>query len=182
MIVSLTIDTRQVEGFMNAMPRQIFEASGFAVSEAVKFGRKRLGDEMHTKLDIPKNVWRRWRTARRYRRNAATGVVWLGVNELKAAYAGKLRQGNAGAYSGRRFFRGSFIATMASGHKGIFKRIGDRKKLANGKWWTKIEEEMVNIDLGFDVAEDVSRQTLAEMNRLFIERVLQINPYLSNAQ
>lgn len=180
MIVSLDIDKTRVDAFMDAMPRQIFEASAFAVSEASKRGRTQLVGEMKSKLDIPANVWRRWRTSRRYRRNTAFGVVWLGVNELKAAYAGKLRQADGGAYSGKRFFKGSFVATMKSGHEGIFKRTGDRKKLANGKWWTKIEEETVDVDLGFEVIEDVARQTRIELDRLFIAKVLELNPHLGS--
>lgn len=177
MIVSLQIDTSQVQGFMDAMPRQIFEANKFAVARATASGHKQLQQEMHGRLKIPKSVWRRWRTARRFRRDTASGVVWLGVNELKAAYAGKLEQNESGSFAGQYYFPGSFIATMKSGHTGIFHRTGVRKK-RDGKWWSEIKEDTVNLNLGFEVVDDVARQTQAELGRLFIEKVLELNPYL----
>lgn len=181
MIVSLQIDKSQVAAFIDVMPRQIFQASQFAVGKAAKFAQKRLQGEMATRADIPKNVWRRYRTAKRFNRQVASGVVWIGLNQVKAAYAGKIRQDAHGAWSGKRYFDGGFIATMKSGHTGIFKRTGVRGK-RGGKWWTQIEEQTVDVNLGFQVANEVADAASAELDRQFIDRVLKLNPYLKNAQ
>lgn len=181
MIASLQLDTRQVENMVNAMPQQIFQASLFAVNKTAAFAQKRLQGEMATRADIPKTVWRRYRTAKRFNRSVATGTVWLGLNQIKAAYAGKMRQDAHGAWSGKRYFDGGFIATMKSGHTGIFKRTGVRG-LRGGKWWTQIEEQSVDVNLGFQVANEVATAASAELDRQFIDRVLALNPYLKNAQ
>lgn len=52
------------------------------------------------------------------------GRVWFGTDPVKAAYAGRLRQTKKGARAGRHKFPDGFVATMKSGHTGIYMRQG----------------------------------------------------------
>lgn len=67
--------------------------------------------------------------AKRIKRVNATsrrlsGILWLGIAPVKAAYFGKPRQLKKGAKAGKKTFPGAFVATMRSGHIGIFRRKG----------------------------------------------------------
>lgn len=66
--------------------------------------------------------------------------VWLGTQPVKASYLGTLKQQRNGARAGRHTFPGSFIATMRSGHAGIFRRARAGEVTSNQKssrGWTK---------------------------------------------
>lgn len=60
------------------------------------------------------------RKQRRYQ-----GSVWIGTKDIKAIYLkGNARQTKAGVRQGSKFYQGAFLATMKSGHLGIFERRG----------------------------------------------------------
>ena len=54
--------------------------------------------------------------------------VIASLHGVKAHQMGHLRQTRTGAKAGKRHFKGAFVATMPTGHTGIYKRKG-RKKL-----------------------------------------------------
>lgn len=54
--------------------------------------------------------------------------VIASLHGVKAHQIGNMRQTKTGAKAGKRHFKGAFVATMPTGHTGIYKRKG-RKKL-----------------------------------------------------
>lgn len=77
--------------------------------------------------------------------------VWFGLNPISVSSLGRLSQNVMGARAGKHQFVGSFVASMQSGHKGIFKRSyqdgGDRSKREDGQWTElPIEEESFEIE------------------------------------
>jgi len=63
--------------------------------------------------------------ARLPRQGEMSGSVWVGWSPIKATYVGRLSQNRrpgGGARAGQHRFPGSFVATMRSGHRGVFTR------------------------------------------------------------
>ena len=52
--------------------------------------------------------------------------VWVGTNPLPLAVLGEPKQTKRDVRVGRRNFPGAFVATMKSGHRGVFIRRGSR--------------------------------------------------------
>lgn len=174
-MVHVSLDAENITAFVDLLPRQLFQARRSAIAKTTTLTKQSLQQRMASQLHIPSKVWRRYRMA--VRRKPEQGLVWVGLNEVKAAYTGAMRQGPHGAYAGERYFPGAFIATMRSGHKGIFSRTGAREK-RNGKWFAAIAEEMVDVDLGFHVTEAVAQQATETLRTQFIDRVLALNSQL----
>jgi len=53
--------------------------------------------------------------------------VLASLHGVKANQMGSMRQTKTGAKAGKRHFKGAFVATMPSGHTGIYKRKSRRK-------------------------------------------------------
>jgi len=68
---------------------------------------------------------------------ALKAKVWMGLFKIRASMLGNPQQTRAGVTVGRHRFPGSFVATMPSGHKGVFKR--------RGKARLKIDEQQLDI-------------------------------------
>lgn len=91
--------------------------------------RREVAREIAQRANVPQRVLldqgRGQRVYARFspRKGQLEGAVWVGYRNIKAAYVGKLQQLKRGARAGKsHFFEGGFIATMKSGHTGIFKR------------------------------------------------------------
>lgn len=104
-----------------------------SITAGMRKTMKRLEKDLETaaakEFDTPKPVLAKWRI--KSRRVASNGLVWMGYNPLKSGYIGTLRQEDWGASARSYFFKGGFIATMKSGHKGIFMRGGKTSKSIN---------------------------------------------------
>lgn len=79
------------------------------------------------------------------------GSVWFGLNPIKAAYIGRLRQTRKGAYAGQHFFDRAFVATMDSGHRGIYMRRGKKR--------IPLIEQQVRLSLAEDIVQDIADRT-----------------------
>lgn len=74
---------------------------------------------------IPARVIRERVKVRRANLQRVQARVWVGTYAVRVAELGALHQGKKGARAGRgKVIPGSFVATMASGHTGVFKRKG----------------------------------------------------------
>lgn len=73
--------------------------------------------------------------------------VWFGLDSMRSIDLGRARQTNLGVKVGKQFFVGTFLATMQSGHTGIFRRSNvrnresssderneNRQKRSDGQW------------------------------------------------
>ena len=137
MKVSLTLEgiDRLIKQ-LDVPPKKAKQIVNRAVASTTIRLRKDIVDDVHKAYDIPKRAAKisKVRTRRRIRKGR--GTIWVGRNAIKSAYLGKFRNSGSGAFSGSHFFEGGFVATMESGHKGIFKRVS-----------TGIEEQEIDLDV-----------------------------------
>lgn len=126
-------DLKSVSDFLLALPREINLAKTRTLRKEVKWVATQLQRKLAEENDMPVSVFKRSaKSSRGFRvrtntiRNGDTfGQVWSGLNRVKAGYIGKPRQVKKGAWAGRRrFYKGAFVATLKSGHVGIFERAG----------------------------------------------------------
>jgi hypothetical protein len=145
-VIAVRVDTDTIdEAFirLGALPEQIEAASNAVTKRTRLYARDRLVDEIASDLGVAKTK------IKSYRAKLAPGLVWLGYNPLKAAYCGRLTQDARGAFAGQFYFAGAFVATMKSGHKGVYKRAGKSR--------LPIVEQTVTVR-GMEAANDVAQQ------------------------
>lgn len=169
MAVTVTLDKAEVQRVIDALPQTIFKAQRSAISTTTTWAKKELQSRMIGKTGMPAKVFRQFRV--KSRRDREKGVVWLGVKQVKAAYAGKMSQDVGGAFAGAYYFEGGFVAKMKSGHESIFKRLGKSR--------LPIAEQTVNIDIGLEVAEDVAIAAQAELRNRFAAKVRELTPQIN---
>ena len=169
MPINVTLDQAEVQRVIDALPATIFKAQRSAIGTTTTWAKKELQNRMIGKTGIAAKVFRSFRV--KSRRNRETGVVWLGIKDVKASYVGKMSQDPAGAFAGQYFFEGGFVAKMRSGHTGIFKR--------SGKSRLPIAEQVVNLNIGTEVAEDVAVAAQVELRNRFAAKMRELNPSIS---
>jgi len=165
---SVSLDDKAVLGVIDALPKTVLRAQRSAVSTTTTWARKRLQSRVIAKTGIPSRVFRRFRI--KSKRKRETGVVWFGVNPIKAGYVGKVSQDVGGAFAGDYYFEKGFVASMRSGHRSIFKR--------KGKSRLPIVEQVVDIQAGVDLAEEVAREAQQQLRERFIAKMRELNPHL----
>ena len=165
MSVNISVDVKGLDDVIkqfNAVPGQIKRARKRAIKKTVKQivnkGRKAMADEHH----IPQKVLKKsgnygGRVLSSTSRSGAGGSVWFGNNPIKSGYLGRLRDApsHGGAFARDFYFKGGFIATMRSGHTGIFARDG-RKRLP-----------ISETDVALDRADALIRNIAKESRGLF---------------
>lgn len=166
MAINIILDKAEVQSVIDSLPATIFKAQRSAISTTTTWAKKELQNRMITKTGIPARVFRRFRV--KSRRDREKGVVWIGINDVKAAYVGKMSQDIAGSFAGEYFFRGGFVAKMKSGHVGIFKRLGKSRM--------PLSERFVKLDVGMEVAESVAVEAQIELRNRFATKVRELNP------
>ena len=184
MIVKTSLDDAEVRALIDQLPRNIFNVERSAVFTTTTFAKKLLQDRMTDKMGIPSRVFRRFRVKRKNSRTA--GTVWLGLNDVMASYIGSglskknaegkfANQDEGGAWAGKYYFAGGFIAEMKSGHIGIFKRGDGMTK--NDK--VKLIEQGVNLKVGYEIADEVARISEIELRNRFAAKVRELNPAIT---
>ncbi len=168
MSIHISLDAAEAQRVIDALPSTIFKAQRSAIGTTTTWANKEMQSRMAIKTGIPARVFRRFRVVSKRQRDS--GLVWVGLNKVKAAYVGDLLEEIGGASAGNYYFEGGFIATMRSGHEGIFKRLGQGR--------LKIIEQTVNLNLGFEVAEEVAGDAGRELRARFAAKVLELNPHL----
>lgn len=126
---------RETLTWLAAKPAQVERAERRAVNKTLKWAGGFVARTLSHINRIPlKTLTRGGGTSQgvRVRFNLAkgfenSGSAWIGSNPVKASYVGKLRQLKKGARAGRHFFERAFVASMSTGHVGIFKRRGQSR-------------------------------------------------------
>lgn len=85
--------------------------------------------------------------------------VWFGVDPIKAVYTGKLKQQKRGIKVGKFTFKGAFVATMKSGHTGIFMR--------QGKSRLPIIEQFINVILPEEEFNRIAQESESKLLNQF---------------
>ncbi len=168
MTAEITLIEDNVGTVLAALPKTIFRAQRSAVSGTTTWAKKELQTRMATRTKIPKKAFSAIRV--KAKRNNETGTVWIGLDPIKARYAGRVRAdiGGGGALAGEYYFERGFVAKMKSGSESVFKRKG-RARLP-------IVEQTVNIKVGFEVADVLARDAQQELRRRFADKVRAIEP------
>jgi hypothetical protein len=169
--IDITHTLKDADAVLNALPRDIFNAQRSAERDTVRFAKNQTQNRMIERTGVPARVFRRIKGRIRTKNTQQLGVVWLGFNKIAAAYLGRMQQTRTGARAGKFFFEGGFIATMKSGHKSVWYRKGADR--------LPIKEATQDINVGFEVMQDVARLAEIELKNKFREHVLRLNPHLS---
>jgi hypothetical protein len=125
--------------------QRTFEGTAAQIRRAGTRANQRTADKfagdaskaMANSSGLKRSLLAKYRTFASKSRDGVSVNVWLGFNQVKASYAGRLRQEDWGAAADKFFFPGSFVARMRSGHVGIFSRRG-RSRLP-------IDEQGINL-------------------------------------
>ena len=119
-------DLRQVPHFLGLQKHDIERAMLRAINKTARWLRTRIAREVATELNVKVGLARnslQLRMASRHGLNASVGLNPK-ASRIKAVDLGQPKQNKAGVRVGRHSFRGAFIATMPSGHTGVFRRKG----------------------------------------------------------
>ncbi|MEQ1529091.1 MAG: hypothetical protein ABL925_07230 [Methylococcales bacterium] len=164
--MTIVIDATEAEALLTRLPRQIDRAMKSAVDTTTTWAKKEEQSRMAARLNIPKSIFTKVRVKGNTNRDRTSGLVWMGIRPVKSGFVGKLSQIESGAFAREYFFQGGFIATMRSGHKGIFKRVV-RQSLP-------IREETVNLDVGVDIRNAVAAETQTQLAERFLKKLNQL--------
>lgn len=145
--------SRQIRRSLGELDRSLTRAKRRAVNKTARWVRTRAIREIAAANNIPQKILRghrnpvsgkqtRGRRGRVFVSRAAEGhehaSLWIGVRAVAAGYLGTPHQFSYGAKVRGRKFKGAFVATMATGHVGIFHR--------KGKARLPIAEDYVQLD------------------------------------
>ena len=114
------------EASLTAGERQVRIAAVRALNKTARWMRTRLAREVAQSLKVRVGPIRNGLILLRARASHPESGVALGKSAgvIKAAELGTPRQNRRGTRVGKRQFDSAFIATMPSGHRGVFRRKG----------------------------------------------------------
>lgn len=162
-MINFRIDLNQqdLQRFLNAAPRTIFNAQRSAIRTTTTYADRLMKERMAKATNLPRKVFNNFRVFKRA--NDYRGIVFLGMNPVKASYAGALSQNKKGAKAGKHFFPGGFVAKMKSGYVSIFKRRGTEYK--------PIDEQVIELPEAQGIAEQVADDAANELERRYLEKL-----------
>lgn len=164
-----TTDLAKVPNFLGATQRQIDRASKRTVRKVATSAASQAAREIAAAHDLPVSLLRKrgqpW--TRVHLKHAARGIetegpvsiVWIGVQPIKAIYAGAARQRKDGVRVRGHFFGGAFISRMPSGHRGIFLRRG-RERLP-------IDEQKIELDQAAGIVRKLQGAIPSRLSTVF---------------
>lgn len=128
-------DAATLGAHIRGLGRKIEQAGKLAISTATR----QTGSEARRALRDKTGLQQKYLKNRVYTdtQTKGRGKIWVGLNRYKAAWWKPLtpRDMNPeqqadlpGSYAQDFFFKGAFVARMDSGHLGIFKRTGKKRK------------------------------------------------------
>jgi len=157
--INIDLNARDAARFMDAAPRLIFNAQRSAIGTTTTFATRLMKQRMEAITGLPGKVFKQYRVKSRV--SDKRGIVFLGFNPVKAAYAGKLKQQEAGAMAGQYYFEKGFVAKMHSGHVSIFKRKGKKR--------FPLVEQMIQLPKAQAITEQVADEAAIEFQRRYVE-------------
>lgn len=168
MSIALEIDPREfasVEAALKSRPAQATRALVRAINKtltwAVSQGLRAIARQHEVPLKALRG--RRRGSVRRASRVSLTGTAWFGTRPIRASALGTPRQTRLGARAGSHFFAKAFVATMPSGHLGIFKRR-DRSRLP-------IVEQTVHLSAAKTALDPVQAGLADRLQKTFLQEL-----------
>lgn len=140
----ITVSTEGLEEIIasfGALPAQIERAEVRAVNKTVDWLTRGVKRDLAASIGVAQRLLDdRVRGLKHGYHGIAAGAVWFGLNPVAITRRrfGTLTQTGRGARAGRLSFPGAFVATMRSGHQGVFRRVGAAR--------LPIQEESLDID------------------------------------
>lgn len=150
--IDLGDDIAELEEQLEISIKQLQKAVARALTKTARWLETQTKRELGVALSVPQRVLaaRYYKTF--YMKNGKRTVnVWFGLSPISVGALGKPVQTDIGVRVGKHHFIGAFVATMKSGHQGVFKRKhdsgGKRSKRSDGQWTElPIEEERFPIE------------------------------------
>jgi hypothetical protein len=150
--IDLGDSVAELEEQLELSIRQLQKAVTRTIQKTARWLETQTKRELGLALSVPQRVLaaRYYKTF--YMKNGRRTVnVWFGLSPIAVSALGKPKQTDIGVRVGKHQFIGAFIATMKSGHSGVFKRKhasgGKRSKRSDGQWTElPIEEERFSIE------------------------------------
>lgn len=173
-MIKLEIDAREMAAIqteLTARPHQASVALVRAINKTLNWARSQGLRSIAAEHGIPLKTLRGNKSERRRGRGIVrsairtniTGWVWFGTRPIKASYLGTLRQQPLGAMAGKHSFPGGFVATMPTGHIGIFRRSG-RSRLP-------IQEEVVRLEATQQALASVMAGVADRLQKTFLQEL-----------
>lgn len=150
--IDLGAELAHLESQLRASIPQINKAVVRALRKTTKWIETHSKRELGVALSIPQRVIsNRFFHEMQIKEGKRSVNVWFGLNPVSVSSLGRLSQNTIGARAGKHQFVGSFVASMQSGHEGVFKRKyddgGTRSKRQDGQWTElPIQEENFEIE------------------------------------
>lgn len=123
---------------INALPDQVNRASLFAINRTAEWMKSSVAREISAEKRVKLKVIRdRIKILKANKKHLSANInanMWA----LKGKDLGNMSQSSLGATAGSHLFKRAFVATMKSGHQGVFRRKG-RERLP-------IKEQYVMLD------------------------------------
>ena len=181
--MNVTIDFNQQEidrlsEMYQATPAQVSRVIHRTIKKGLVWLKKRVVADVAGGSLLPRAALKnRFFTSARKRQDYVSGALWIGLQDVEAAYAGRLSQQKAGAKAGKHYFEGSFVAKMPSGHRSVYHSTG--KKTKTGR--TQIAPEYVDVE-GADQSSDKHGKDLRDYVMTVLERELNFEVFVKNAR
>lgn len=169
--------SRQIRRSLGELDRSLTRAKRRAVNKTARWVRTRAIREIAAANNIPQKILRghrnpvsgkktRGRRGRVFVSRAVEGhehaSLWIGTRAVAAGYLGTPHQFRYGAKVRGRKFEKAFVATMASGHVGIFRRAKD----GDGRVGRlPIKEEYVELAQADTAVAGIRRQIPARLRK-----------------
>lgn len=165
-MIRIRVEVDNIEGVKVALenwPRQARWALRSSINKNVRWTSRQGLRDIARAHEIPLRVLSRRRRAayRLARAYTLAGSAWFGTASIAASYLGVPRQTKAGARVRNKFFPGAFVATMPTGHVGIFRRAGKSR--------LPITQERVKLDSSLGVLRRLSGLLPARLSQTFAQ-------------
>ncbi|MBZ8133241.1 phage tail protein [Afifella sp. IM 167] len=170
-----TSDVARMGRHISRLPAEMrVKAASRAMSRVRSMATTRVVRRSAERIDIPqKHVRGKTRSFAAFNAGGATQVIlvrsgWIPLEELGA------RQGKRGvSIRGRGQIRGAFRASMGSGHRGVFKRVGSARLPIRELFGPNPANDILTSpDEFLDVLEDVMRDVFAPRFLHEVDRLL----------
>ncbi len=112
---------------INALPDQVNRASMFAINRTAEWLKSTAAMEISAEKRVKLKVIRDRVKIIRANRKQLSASIDANMWALKGKDLGNMSQSSLGATAGSYTFKGAFVATMKSGHKGVYRRKGKER-------------------------------------------------------
>jgi len=177
MHIDVRFDAQRVIDRMNAIPDQVVKpALPAAINKVLDKGRSGTVKEAAAQYNLKQKVIRGRTSIRKASVRLPEGRFYFGILPVRASDVGEPRKGRGGARVGGFSFPGGFVATMPSGHRGIFLRKQPGQRRTRGRSRTSsanlpIKEATVLLTGAENIARSNFRRAMEEFPRLFQHEV-----------